>query len=316
MSRLRGIAEKELSGTPFTDEEKQFLRSIIYNLQSYEGSHCSDDPVTMYYEVGWYRELYFKTFVWEESRTAREPDALIADIHTDPNSGGVLHVGTGDPELGIFIASAMGYPETAYVGPVASYHQHVTLNFNRLTDEQWNEIYRSRPPDRPDWTYIYLADMTGNLREGGRALEDETGSPDVPWDWTYPPPPPPDPPDTPSDSTETPPDDPPGTPADSTATPGELGTNSLFMITPNPARQGAIVTLRFEGGYAPVRLLIFDSQGGLVRELHEGWIPPHLTHIQWDGMSASGRRVGAGVYYVRLELGERVTTTRKIVVVH
>jgi hypothetical protein len=198
---------------------------------------------------------------------------------------------------------------------VASYPEHITFNFHRLTDQEWNDIYESDPPARPDWTYVYLADRTGNVRDRGRILEDESNSPDVPWDWTYPPPPP-DYPETPSDSTETPPDDP-GAPADSTTTPDEDGTAAFFSITPNPVRQGAVVSLRLDvPGSAPVRVSIFDSNGGLVRVLHEGWIPPHLTHIQWDGIGASGRRVSAGVYYVRLEVGQREATTRKFVVVH
>jgi hypothetical protein len=311
MTRLREIAEKELNGAPFSNDEQQFLRSIVYDTWEEEGGCHTGDVAG-----GWYNELYFNSSGWAEPGPAREPDALIADVHTDPNERAVLHVGTGDPDLGIFIASAGGCPLTAYIGPVAAYHQYVTVNFHRLTDQEWNDIYRSNPPARPDWTYAYLADMTGSARHFGRVLEDESNSPEVPWEWTYPPPPP-DYPETPSDSTETPSDNPPGTPSDSTTAPPEVGIGNFFSITPNPVRQGAIVSLRLDGvSTAPVRLLIFDSQGGLVRELHQGWLPPDLVHIQWDGTGTSGRQVGAGVYYFRLEVGKRVATTRKVVVVH
>jgi hypothetical protein len=313
MARLRGIAEKELSGAPFTEDEKRFLKSIIYHHWKEWWDGCS--PGWMWTHTGWYQRLFFR-LDGRETEPATEPDALIADIHTDPNTRGILHVATGHPELGIFVAAPAGYPATAYIGPVASYHEHATFNFHRLSDEEWNEIYESDPPARPDWTYVYLADERGNIRQSGQVLEDETGLPDAPWHWVYPPPPVEEP-GTPADSTDTPPgDDPPGEEPEDLSESGDDNI-SFFSINPNPTDRGTIVSLRIAaGGAVPIRLRVYDSQGSLVRKLHEGWVPSHLVHVQWDGTTDSGRPVGAGVYYVRLDIGERLSRTRKVIVVN
>jgi hypothetical protein len=99
MATLSEIAEKELSGIPFTDEERRFLRSVIYH-HYWETVEICTRPHEVERETGWYRDLYFDD-PWDDTeQPAREPDALIADVHTDPNSPGyeILHVGTGDPE--------------------------------------------------------------------------------------------------------------------------------------------------------------------------------------------------------------------------
>jgi hypothetical protein len=189
----------------------------------------------------------------------------------------------------------------AFVGPVSSFHQHITMGFERLTDDEWKRIYASRPPDRPDWTYAYLADGRGEARRGP-FLEAEPEV-DAPWAWFVP-----DATVWPEDSTGTPPDDP--------SPDSGLESETFLAITPNPVREDAIISLRIEGGEpVPARVVIHDSRGRLVRELHEGALPPQLVHIQWDGTESSGRRVGAGVYFLRFEIDSEVTT-RKIIVVH
>jgi len=60
----------------------------------------------------------------------------------------------------------------AYVGPVMSYYETITENWDRLTDERWKEIIRNDGlPQRPDWVNVYLTDKTGSARITGRELE-------------------------------------------------------------------------------------------------------------------------------------------------
>jgi hypothetical protein len=59
----------------------------------------------------------------------------------------------------------------AYVGPVMSYYEKITENFDRLTDERWAEFVNSDSlPLRSDWVNVYLTDSTGSALAQGREL--------------------------------------------------------------------------------------------------------------------------------------------------
>jgi hypothetical protein len=83
---------------------------------------------------------------------------------------------------------------------------------------------------------------------------------------------------------------------------------------PNPARVS--VGLRFTTPReAAVRLSIFDPQGRLVRVLESGARPGGQHATSWDLRDQSGRPVGAGLYFAKLEVGgrslvEKVVTLR------
>ena len=63
----------------------------------------------------------------------------------------------------------------AFAGPVSSFHQKVTSDFERLTDQQWEELFLwtdpETYPERPDWVATYLLDHNGDVRDDGRALK-------------------------------------------------------------------------------------------------------------------------------------------------
>jgi hypothetical protein len=83
---------------------------------------------------------------------------------------------------------------------------------------------------------------------------------------------------------------------------------------PNPARTS--VALRFATPRdAAVRLSIFDPQGRLVRVIESGARPAGQYATTWDLRDQSGRQVGAGLYFAKLEVGgrslvEKVVTLR------
>ena len=80
---------------------------------------------------------------------------------------------------------------------------------------------------------------------------------------------------------------------------------------PNPVR-GA-TTLRFSlPSAAGVRLAIYDVRGRRVREVVSGPRPAGVHTVVWDLHDEQGKAVGAGVYFARLEVGNR-TATRKLV---
>ena len=82
---------------------------------------------------------------------------------------------------------------------------------------------------------------------------------------------------------------------------------------PNPAR-GA-TTLRFSlPSEASVRLAVYDVRGRRVRELVSGSRPAGGQTVVWDFRDGQGAPVGAGIYFAKLEVGNR-TATRKLVLV-
>ena len=148
---LGAIAQKELDGTPLTDEEIEFMQEMLY--RGPYGVMC-----------GWYMQLLYAacdTLDVEDS-----VDYLVVDYHTVPTDcfgspiGAVLHAGTGPVDLAVITAQAPRAETAAFVGPVMSYYEYTTTGLQRLTDEEWETTYLSQAT-RPAWTASYLADESG-----------------------------------------------------------------------------------------------------------------------------------------------------------
>ncbi|NOZ02308.1 MAG: DUF3160 domain-containing protein, partial [Deltaproteobacteria bacterium] len=135
-SMLGAIAQVEIEGKPRTSEQTAFIKSLV----QFEGI-CGGPTFT-----GWYSDLFFQA-----TDTTFEFKPTIADVHTDPNTGYVLHVGTGRANLLVMIAdTSCGLK--AYAGPASSYYEVKEPDFNRLTDEDWKTtIETDQRPPRPDW---------------------------------------------------------------------------------------------------------------------------------------------------------------------
>lgn len=165
MEKLHIIAQKELNNESFTEEEIEFLKEVIY-----ESEECGPEF------NGWYPSIFYNMY------SVSEADYIIADVHTQPTDssgnviGKVLHVGTGKINLGIFVAPSPSndFKNTLFVGPVMSYYEKETWNFNRMTDQEWYTLVDQNDiPKRPDWVNIYLADENGNKYDSGRELQSE-----------------------------------------------------------------------------------------------------------------------------------------------
>jgi len=91
---------------------------------------------------------------------------------------------------------------------------------------------------------------------------------------------------------------------------------SLAQNYPNPFNPST--TIRYEipskDGSVPVRLLIYDLRGRLIRTLVDEDREPGSYQVHWDGRDSNGQSVISGVYLYRIETGD-FTTTRKLVVV-
>ncbi len=162
MDNLQIISQKILDQIPFTVEEDSFMHNVIYD--TYVGSG--------YPYMGWYPKLYYNDYFYDQMM---KQDNLVADIHTTPtNCGGALigavtHVGTGNINLGVFVADLPETKNVAFVAPVMSYYEYVSTNFFRLTDQEWSNQYLQSAV-RPSWVNIYLADSSGNSRGEGLQL--------------------------------------------------------------------------------------------------------------------------------------------------
>ncbi|HDS08531.1 MAG TPA: DUF3160 domain-containing protein [Bacteroides sp.] len=165
MDRLAVIAQKELDRQQLSESEVTFLKTMINEYMA------SGPSVT-----GWFTDLFFdvEKGLWM--------DFTVADVHTQPTTyegtviGKVMHVGNGLINMGVFLAPNPCNPEhlMAFAGPVSSFHTMNTLDFKRLTDQEWEEMFRSdlvQPPDRPDWVGVYIADREGRSYPEGKALK-------------------------------------------------------------------------------------------------------------------------------------------------
>lgn len=170
---LEGIAGRELAGEAMTEEQKLFLKTVLYNVPA--------DCAPVY--TGWYARLFYTG----EQGLLTE-DLVVADVHTQPTDaageavGRVLHAGTGPLNLAVVVAPCPDGTPTAFAGPVMSYYEHVTFRFDRLTDEEWGLVHAQAPSFRPGFTRLYLAAADGRRQGAGasrcpRPWRKSSGSP-------------------------------------------------------------------------------------------------------------------------------------------
>ena len=94
----------------------------------------------------------------------------------------------------------------------------------------------------------------------------------------------------------------------------ETQLTELFPSQPNPLRTSTRVRFTLAGREAqPVHVDVYDVHGRLVRTLVSGSLTPGEFEVPWDGHTHSGKRVAAGVYFVRL-VTKDTDASRKIVV--
>ncbi len=130
---LKTMAEKELMGQALSEEEYELVRNIGGILEG----------ITT-----------FSATVKEQiTSEADERMAIVADVHTDVNTGQVLEEGVGDAFL-IYVIAPVGGQLMATQGGVFSYYEFTQPMSDRLTDEAWQAL--EPKPGLPVWTGSFV----------------------------------------------------------------------------------------------------------------------------------------------------------------
>jgi hypothetical protein len=146
---LKTIAGKELAQQELTAAEAKFLKDVVQKDSS--SGHTEYN--------GWYTKLF-----WKSTTDSGQPDALVADVHTDTPSptplgfdpGCILHQGVGNVDL-MLIAIDSGKERIVFAGPVLSHYEFEMSGVVRKADSEWRQdLGAGRLPPRPEWTQGYL----------------------------------------------------------------------------------------------------------------------------------------------------------------
>ena len=261
---LEEIARKELAHLPLTEDEVAFLQSTL----SRQTIGCGD---VMY--TGWYPSLFYGG---DAGKEVIKKDLVVADVHTAPTDavgnfvGWVMHVGTGFVNMAIVTCTDSEGNTTAYAGPVMSYHEHVTSNFKRLTDEEWSATYLEEMSLRPAWTNIYLAGKDGGPRGEVIALKTES----------------------------------PSSVNDPVAGASRTGTLRARAF-PNPFGESTTIGFEVPPSLAGEKAVvgIYNVRGEFVAELMERELPQGAYMVQWDGRLSDGSKAASGAYFYKVRIG-------------
>jgi hypothetical protein len=80
----------------------------------------------------------------------------------------------------------------------------------------------------------------------------------------------------------------------------------LLRVTagvPNPFHDASYLRLELPEG-VPVRVLVFDATGCLVRAVQDGWMPAGRHTLVWKGDRDSGQRAPVGIYMIQVRAGQ------------
>ena len=184
VSKLGGMAERELRGERLTRDDIRFLDTLI------QETRFNDAGGPRGYD-GWYARMFYRSVLhgagmrdgFAKTHGVERWDAITVDVHTDlpdpltGDPGAVLHQGIGNVHL-LFLAVDHGGERVMYAGPVHSHYEYEVVGPpQRLSDADWragrwqeagfHDWTPWRPedggpyswqhiPPHPEWTRSYL----------------------------------------------------------------------------------------------------------------------------------------------------------------
>jgi hypothetical protein len=254
---LKNISLKELAGTALTDQESNFLKNVLY---------LGTTGCALTFN-GWYPDLYYGS-------DYQKQDFVVADYHTAPTDAGgnpvgwVKHAGTGPIEMGFFVVPIPNVGDVTCVGPVSTFYEYTTTNFNRLTDNDWQTSYLSQAAG-PSFVNAYLADASGASRGDGLKLVTGTTTPVITPNTNY---------------------------------------KMVLNNYPNPFNSTTLIhfSVPADVGNERIELSIYDINGQLVDRIFRDPVPSGNYVIQWSPKSKSGTDLSSGVYICQLQAGSKI----------
>lgn len=134
----------------FSEELNFLLNVTLKELQNIELT--DDEKSEIYYFNSWL------DWIMEGIDSVHQKTTLVADVHTDPNSGMVLEEAVGYIHLLTVIYPTPSGALKIAMGPVFSYYEFKQNMEQRLTDEAWAQMLESESgvPPYPSWTSSYL----------------------------------------------------------------------------------------------------------------------------------------------------------------
>jgi len=153
----------------FSDLESLLLGLKLMSEKELENKELTFDEYNTIWKIGERLESLL-TFPPETAGTitsdADNEMAVVADVHTDPNTGQVLEEGVGYPfHLYVIVKDAKGLRMT--IGAMFSYYEFPHPMADRLTDEAWQRMLKStNPPKPPNWADSFM-DMSQSFLNPG-----------------------------------------------------------------------------------------------------------------------------------------------------
>ena len=123
LKRLLTLSKKELNNEELTKGDYEFIKDFGEELDA----------------------------VIEEVDEKAKKTTIIADVHTDSNTGNVLEEAVGYVKLAVVAYKLPDGRILIGAGPVMTYYEFKQPMKDRLTDEKWRELLASNPPEEPEW---------------------------------------------------------------------------------------------------------------------------------------------------------------------
>lgn len=98
---------------------------------------------------------------------------------------------------------------------------------------------------------------------------------------------------------------------DMNETTGSEQSSALTSVHPNPFNPQTTVEYMLAAD-DPVRIVIYDARGSMVRSLVDQRMPAGGHRVMWNGIDQAGRPVSSGIYFVKMVAGSHVES-RKLV---
>ncbi|HAJ31905.1 MAG TPA: hypothetical protein DCK79_00790 [Candidatus Atribacteria bacterium] len=138
LGKLKIISEKEINNISLDDKEYELIWNIGTKLAS-----LKEFPSKILEKI---------------TSDADEKMEIVADVHSDVNTGQVLEEGVGSPfNIYVIIDDAQGIRICR--GAVFSYYEFKHPMEDRLTDEKWQEMGEKRErPNQPDWVRSFVGE--------------------------------------------------------------------------------------------------------------------------------------------------------------